>query len=220
MATKHDREVNGPSLLEVTLGAALSVALGAIVAAGYLAIQPVQTVRSLPAEPENGVVYYVTGAESGSARAQSMRKRQLLVEGATTEIRLTEQELNAWMASSRANPEGEDEGQGLLAVDGVNFRVAEDTLQIGLPCTFSLMGFTRSLIVQASGGFEKSGDRFVFEPEIVMIGGLAAHRLPVLPGLLVGRLMAAQEIPEELSTAWAALNDVSVQGNELVLVRR
>ena len=218
MATKP--ESNGPSLLEITLGACLSLLLGAVIAAGYLAVQPVQSVRSMPAEPEKGVVYYVTGSESGAARAQSMRKRQLLVEGGATEIRLSEQELNAWIASSQANPDGEDDESGILKVDSVNFRVADDALQIGLPCTFSLLGLNRSIIVQARGGFEKSGDRFVFAPDSLMIGGLAAHRLPVVADIVMGQVLSGQEFPEELQSAWGALSEVSVEGNELVLVRR
>ncbi len=208
-----------PSLIEVTLGALLSLILGAVLAAGYLAAQPVETVRSLPKEPDEDKVYYVTGSARSSLGRQWLRKKQLLVEQGALEIELNEDELNTWMSSSESKPDGEAES-GMVVARGINFRVDEGVLQIGLPCTFSLAGVTRDIVVQARGDFERSGDVYVFEPHTLLIGQFDAARLPVVGDFIYGWLLGRQEIPAELETAWKSLSRVAIEGNELKLERR
>lgn len=208
-----------PSLFEVTLGALLSLFLGAVLAAGYLAAQPVETVRSLPKEPEEDKVYYVTGTARSSLGRQWLRKKQLLAEQGSFEIELNEDELNTWMASSESKPDGE-QASGIFVAKGINFRVHEGVLQIGLPCSFSLAGINRDIVVQARGDFERSGDEFAFEPDVLLIGRFDAARLPVLGDLVYGWLMGRQAIPEDLSAAWQTLDRVAVEGAVLKLERR
>ncbi len=100
LQSRIDRERYGPSLVEVTLGAVLSLLLGAVLAAGYLIFVPVKTVREVPKEGEvkPGEVVFVEGSKSTARSAQWMRKRQLLVEGQSAEIAVVEDELNAWIA--------------------------------------------------------------------------------------------------------------------------
>lgn len=216
---KLDRELYGPSLFEVTLGALLSVILGSVLAAGYLVAQPVETVRSLPREPDPDKVYYVTGSARSSQGGQWLRKKQMLSEEGAIAIQLTSDELNTWHSSSESKSDSE-EATGVFSAKPMNFRLHEDALQVGLPCDVSLPGFSRSFIVQARGGFATDGDRFNFRPQEILIGQLAAHKLPIVGGFVMNRIFSAQEIPHEMEDAWDSLDDVSVQGDRLVLVRR
>ncbi len=209
----------GPSLVEVTVGAALSVLLGSVLAAAYLIVQPVETVRTLPAEPDPAKTYYVTGSARSALGGQWLRKRQMVVEGGTFEIRFNEDELNTWMTSSIANPDDRETG-GVLTATGVNFRVRDGVMQIGMPCTLSLLGLQRDVIVQAKGGFERGAEQFVFAPDSVLIGQLAVDRIPLVGGLIVDRLLSVDEVPGDLATAWRSLTEVKVDDNVLVLARR
>ena len=105
-----------------------------------------------------------------------------------------------------------------LTPQSLNFRLANDRLQIGVPSTLSLFGLvSREVILQASGGFERKGSRFVFVAEEFKVGGLATERFPGVASFLAGRLMKAQEMPEEVVAAWDGLREVRVVGNGLVL---
>lgn len=216
---KLERELYGPSMFEVTLGAALSLFLGAILAAGYLAAQPVETVRSLPREPNEDKVYYITGSARSSLGKGWLRKKQQLLEPGQITIQLTEDELNTWLGSSEMQADKEEDEGGIITVKRMNFRIADGSLQVGLPCEVSVYGKTYSLVVQTQGAFTQSGNQFVYEADEVMVGHLAAHRLPLIGGLVVNRLGAIHEIPYELKEAWETLSDVQVQGRQLVLVR-
>lgn len=215
---KFERSIYGPSVAEVTIGALLSLVLGALLAVVYLMAQPVERVKQLPEEPVPGTVYFVEGSSNSAKGRQYLRKRQLFIQGGPAEvISLSEDELNAWIASSRAHPEAASSGARLLAPQSVKFRVRDGIFQMGLPCSINVLGITRPIIVQARGGFERRGERFVFAPEQMYIGSLAVSRIPGLTPLLVNRLLDAQDIPEETHSAWKRLDQVAVEGDQLVL---
>jgi len=214
---KVERALYGPSVTEVVVGAALSLVLGAALAVIYLAWKPVETVRELPEEPVSGVVYYVPGSTNAAKGRQYLRKRQLLLEGGAGEtIRLSEEELNAWIASSRANPEAAA-GGGMVDPQSINFRIRDGLFQIGLPCTVSVFGLNHPLILQARGGFESNGEVYVFSPDELHLGSLAAHRVPGLGALVRSRLLNMQNVPDELRNAWRRLAHVEVEDDQLVL---
>src|SRR5882724_8414285 len=105
MANKQlDRALYGPSLFEVTLGALLSVLLGAVVAVLFLILKPVEVVKVLPKEDERvqGAVYFVEGSKDFGRGKQWMRKRQMMLDGTPGTISLTEDELNSWFSSDSA----------------------------------------------------------------------------------------------------------------------
>lgn len=218
-AKKVARELQGPGLFEITLGAVLSLTLGACLAAAYLISLPVETVKSLPKEPDPHKVYYVQGNARNALGRQWLRKKQMLVEGGTVEIQLNEDELNTWMSSSKAKPDAEAEA-GIFTTREINFHLKDGALQIGLPCSFALAGVTRDVVVQASGGFAREGDRYVYKPKSLMVGTLPVHRLPVVGDWVTRQLLATHEVPEDLLTAWKSLSAVSVEGDALKLVRR
>lgn len=214
---KIEREKYGPSLVEVTLGAALSLGLGVALAAVYLLMKPVQTVRELPKEEDRpaGQVYYVEGSKDGTKGRTWMRKRQLLLEGQTAEIPLVEDELNAWVAEG-AKPAAEGP-PALIAPASVNFRIRGGDFQVGVPSTVNLVGYSQPVIFQIRGGFERDGDRFVFEPREFYAGSLAVGRLPFLQGFILNRLVAAKPPPEDVVGAWSRLSNVVVEGDTLRL---
>lgn len=214
---KVERALYGPSVTEVVLGAALSLVLGGALALVYLAWKPVETVKELPEEPASSVVYYVPGSINATKGRQYLRKRQLLLEGGAGEtIRFSEEELNAWISSSRANPEAAGEG-GMVEPQSINFRIEDGIFQIGLPCTVKIFGLNHPLILQARGGFVAAGDTYVFSPDQLHIGSLAVHRVPGLSSLVRSRLLNLQNVPDELRNAWQRLENVEVEGDQLVL---
>jgi hypothetical protein len=218
---KYERSLYGPTVTEVTLGAVLSISLGAVLGALYLALKPVTTAKALPAEPEVATVYYIEGSANGARGRQYLRKRQLFLEGGSAEvITLSEDELNTWMASSRANPDARGSASGWIVPQSVNFRVREGRLQIGLPCTVDALGFSRPLVIQARGGFARRGEQVAFQPNEMYVGSLAAHRVPGLSGFVWKRVLASQEIPTEIRTAWQRVDRVTVENDQVVVALR
>src|ERR1035441_2232999 len=139
MNKKVQRALYGPGIVEVLLGAVLSVALGVVLAGLYLAFKPVSVVDKLPAadKREEGMVYYVQGAKGEGQSALLLRKQQLFLEGSS--IVLTENELNTWMASSNSAPKKPADPQA-PAANQLNFHISKGLLQIGMPYTVDLLG--------------------------------------------------------------------------------
>lgn len=231
--TKTERALRGPGFFEITLGVVLSIALGGVLAAAYLIFKPVEAVKELPKEPVLGTVYFVQGEANASKAGQWKRKRQMLSEGGTADISFSEEELNAWIASvvpqaaaaskAAAKPgakaaDAKPVAAGPLVVMNLpNFRVRDNVLQMGLPTTINAFGFSFPLILQSRGHFARGQNGYVFVPDELYVGSLPTQLVPGLKDLIVSRLMAAEEIPEDLRTAWDRLSLVAIEGNQLHL---
>src|SRR5687767_11071379 len=100
--TKTQRKIDGPGWFEVIFGAALSVALGVVLAAAFFIFKPVTTVKELPKEPEAKMVYYIQGTRDSSKTREVGAKRRLLVEGQA--VALNEDELNTLVMPPTAAP--------------------------------------------------------------------------------------------------------------------
>ena len=231
---KLERALYGPSLIEVTLGAALSVLLGAVAGVTYLVYKPVETVKALPKEADRvpGQIYFVEGSrDSGKAR-QWRTKRKQLGDSTPGEIRLVEDELNAWFAPDvpAAKPAAKAPGKPgepaaeeplpdeLVTWTPPNFRIADNAMQVACTATFNplrMLALDTPVIVQANGGFEKRADEFVYSPRTVYVGSLPLHRIPGATGFLMKRARASQALPEQGVEAWKRVDDVAVDGREL-----
>lgn len=219
-SSKIDRALHGPGWVEVTLGALLSILLGGLLAAVYLVTKPVSIVRELPKEKVSGQVYYIEGGKDANKGRTWLRKRQALLEGQS--IELTEEELNTALATPTEKPKDgtaaakqQPSADALFVPGTVNFRLADDRLQVGLPIKFPLLNQT--IVVQASGGFEKSGGLWEYSPDLFYVGSCPLHRLPVIEGLLLKRVFANQGMPDDLAAAWKKLSGVKVEGRVLKL---
>jgi hypothetical protein len=214
---KMDRAVNGPGLFEITLGVILSVALGGLLAALHLVFKPVEVVAKPADMIESGRVYVVDGAVNSSKARQWTRKRQVLAEGNAAEVTFTEEELNAWVAS--ATPARQKaEPEALFAPERVNFRIADGVMQVALLGKFSLFGISHEMVFHTRGKFIEGTAGFAFTADELYLGSLPTHLVPKLKPFLVERIVAAQELPEDLKATWAKLKLVAVEGDTLRLV--
>lgn len=215
-----------PGLFEITLGVLLSVSLGGLLACILLVTRPVEKVRELPEEPVAGAVYYVPGSGDSTAGRQWMRKREAFVAKQAGDMALIEDELNAW-ARAAFQDDGDDKGKDKAAegesmmpslqTNTPNFRIRDGLLQIGFECSFKVYGTSKPLIVQMSGDVQKSGDKFGFVPRDVWVGGFHASAVPGVGSLVAGRLLGSIQLPDELTTPWAALSGARVDGQQLIL---
>lgn len=228
MSRKIDRALHGPSVLEVVLGATLSLLLGVVLGATLLIFRPVIAVRQMPKEEAivPGAVYFVEGSRETAKAREALAKRKALVEGRSVSV--IEDELNslAGPASSFAAPPKAGESakaadasasEQIVATGTPNFRLREGTLQVGVPTTLNLLGLSQSIIVQTRGGFEKRDGVFVYEPAVFYVGSLPLQRLPFLARYARNQFLNTQAVPEEVKAAWLKLANVSVDGNVLNL---
>lgn len=209
-----------PGLLEIIIGLALSISLGALLACLSLISRPVERVRELPKDAVAGTVYYLPGNESAQIGRQWMRKRQLLLEKQSGELVFVEEELNAWAREVfKDDPTKNSEKSPFptLSTGTPNFRIRDNQLQIAFDCELSYSGLAGKVVVQMRGEIERQGDRFVFTPNDTWIGGLQAGKIFGLGDLVAGRLLTAQALPEELRAGWNALGYAQIEGKELVL---
>ena len=240
MSRKIDRALRGPSIVEVVLGALLSLILGVVIGAAVLIFRPVVVVKQMPKEDarDAGALYFVEGSRDSSRGREAVAKRKAFVEGQT--VTVTEDELNA-IAGPAANfgagatpgappapkaPEKkasdkagapEAAGEEMIATGTPNFRLRDNLMQVGIPVTVNLLGMSEKIVVQTRGGFAKQGDKFVYEPSEFYVGCLPVTRLPMVSDYAREKFLAGQTIPEDIKAAWSKLSNVSVEGNVLKL---
>lgn len=220
---KIERALNGPGPIEITLGVLLSISLGVLLAAIHLVFKPVEVVAKAPDELEPGKVYFVEGAVNSSKSRQWMRKRQMLADGGSVEVMFSEEELNAWMASVAPQPQAgagaaAASGTAVLTPERVNFRIRDGVMQIGLLGKLTALGFTRDMVFQARGKFEPGAEGHKFTADEFYIGSLPTHTVPGLAELIIKRVLAQQELPEDLQKTWKQLKLVAVEDSSLRLV--
>jgi len=227
---KVEKALYGPSTLEVALGALLGLVAGVATACVYLVAKPTVTVSELPKEPAKGVVYYIAGtADSSKARGWEA-KLATFVAGGT--VAATEDELNAWAASLKQPPapaakeegktpaptaakKSEPAANEFLSSSGLNFRVAQGEVQIAQKVLFNYFGLQKELLLQARGGFERSGDGYVFHPRQVYLGSCPIHALPGVAGALGRALVAKHPLSDDFRAAWAKVSAIAVQDRQL-----
>lgn len=218
MSAKFDRSQYEPSLIEITIGALLSVLIGVVLAAVWLVLKPVETVRELPSEPAPGTVYYVEGRAGSTSAREWVAKWQQFVSGGS--ITLTEGDLNTAYRAKAAEAEKKDEKAeaGMITPGQLNFRISDGVLQIGAPVEFNVVGFQKKVQVFAQGGFERSGGHFVYAPEKFYVGSLRVEKIPVIGGMVIDRLLSAVNTSDDVSSAWKRLGEVKLEGSQLQLI--
>lgn len=221
MNKKIERELHGPSWTEVILGAALSLVLGAALAAAFLVFKPVTVARELPKEPKEGVVYYLEGGRDSAKARRGAGKEQAFLRGES--IELSEEELNAWAAENApragqaASGGNASDSGAAVASNAPNFRIREGVLQIAVPVSIKVLGFDQRVILQARGGFEKDGETWMFEPRELLVGSCPLQRVPLVQGFVMKRVLSAVNMPDQILTAWRGLSNVVVDGSMLRL---
>lgn len=223
---KIEKALYGPSTTEVALGAVLGLVAGVLAACVYLVFKPVAQVREMPKEPVRGTIYYLPGADSNAKSRNWAAKQKQFVAG--TSISVVEDELNAWAvstfgAAAKAPAPGTKAAEAKPADDGIfqpgspNFKLTDGKLQIGFKCLLNWYGLTQEVTVVTTGGFVRSGDRFVFQPETLHLGSCPLHLLPALANPLFEHLLGKKKVPDDIRSAWVKVDDVVIEGSTLKL---
>jgi hypothetical protein len=229
---KIEKALYGPSTTEVALGAILGLGAGLLVACVYLVFKPVLTVKEMPKEKDvvRGAVYYVQGSDSSTKGKAYVAKQKTLIAG--TGVDLTEDELNAWSAATfgagakaakPATPGKEGAADAGAGYDGIfnpgtpNFKIANGNIQIGTKCVLNWYGLTKEVTVYSVGNFTRSGDDVVFVPQQLFLGSCPVHLIPKLAEPLMGHLVGRKKVPDEIKSAWAKVNDATIEGSTLKL---
>lgn len=223
---KVEKALYGPSTFEVALGALLGLLAGVVLACVYLVAKPVQAVREVPKEPAKGVVYYRAGNSDGVKGRAWQAKLATFTQGGT--VTANEEELNAWAASLSTAPApaaapkpgakatepapAPAHSNEFLSTSGLNFRIEGDRLHVAQKVLLNYYGISKEVVVQASGGFARRGDGYVFAPAEVYFGSCPLHALPGAVGALTKVLLAKQKASGEFRGAWAKVADITVEG--------
>jgi hypothetical protein len=223
--TKTQRKIDGPGWFEVIFGAALSVALGVVLAAAFFIFKPVTTVKELPKEPEAKMVYYIQGTRDSSKTREVSAKRRLLVEGQA--VALNEDELNTLVMPPTAAPKPratelpQPAAESKHITPGLpNFRIRDSLMQVAVPIKVSAFETDHELLLQTRGNFSTVGDVVTFQPGELYLGSLPLEKLPAVKELVLKHLVANTTVPEELSTAWRNMAEATVDGSMLRLTPR
>jgi hypothetical protein len=226
MSRKFDRARYGAGWAEVTLGALLSIVLGVVLAAVFFIFKPVATVKELPKEPALGMVYYIEGTREYTRARRLTAKEKFFINGGSVVV--NEDELNTAANPVAAPPPPPPPGTPtapntpptmLIAPGSPNFRIADGSIQIAIPVRIKidLANLDTTVLIQATGGFLRRDDTFVFVPKTMYIGSCPVERLPMVMDYVLRKFYYAQPVPEEIATAWHKLAEVSIQGSTLKL---
>ncbi len=231
------REYHGPSLIEVVLGVALSLALGATMGVVFLILKPVTVAKDLPKETERvpGMIYYLEGGRDGAKGRLWKEKRKQFVDGKPGEIALVEDELNRWVTDgvkpkAPATPAPAAPAPGAkpvaatepVAESGIvfnppNFRIRNGVLQMGMQTTITQFGETFPIVCFTQGKFVKSGEGAAFDPEKVYVGSFPLHRFPGATSYIIRKANEAGWMPAEAVEAWSRVGDATIEDRTVKL---
>lgn len=231
MSTKIDRTPHEPGWGEIILGAALSVALGAVLGAVSLVFKPVAVVKELPKEPVATMTYFIEGSRDTAKAKQAAAKRKAFAQGSSGVFSILEDDLNTLAgpatpppapaakpkAGEKAEPAPAAPGGEMFVAGTPNFRIRDGLVQIGFPVTINALGADLKVIVQAQGKFLKKDGVFAYVPESLVVGSCPVQRLPYASTYVTRKFLASQTIAEDISAAWPKLVNVAVEGNALKL---
>jgi hypothetical protein len=220
------KRLHGPSWIEVTLGAVLSVALGVVLGAAYLALRPVKAVGDVPKDAPAGAIYYIAGARGYSATSQIEAKRKAFLEGES--VTVDESELNILFSGPAKAPPPPPPPNTLVQPPAppapkefdrstINVRIHDGKIQFAEVYTINEYGYNGTLIVQARGEFVKNGSTFEFVPDEFYIGSCPLQRIPYIREWIMRKLLFTQPVPEDIAAAWDKLSDVAIEGSKLRL---
>jgi hypothetical protein len=191
----------------------------------YLVFKPVTAVKELPKEPAKGVVYYVAGRTDANKSRGWQQKVTTFVAGGS--VVANEEELNAWAGSlggapapakpagPAAAPAGGGANSDFLSASGLNFRLEGDRMHVAQKVLLNYFGLAKEVVMQAEGGFTRTGDGFAFRPEHLYLGSCPLHALPGASGALTKALVAKQKVPDDFRAAWAKISAIAVEGGLL-----
>ncbi len=194
--------------------------LGAWFAAACLVFTPVEIVPAPPANPGRGAgrVHYVTGSRDREKGVRWMLKRQQLFESAAREVVFNEDELNLWFAwepVGRPLPGGSARREW-VEIQGVDFRIADGALCIGLPSKIAIGPKRVPVLIQAKGGFSsRDAGLVMYAPDEVWVGSFPVHRVPWATRWLMSRLPGRQSMPGAGLELWQRILRVTITGREL-----
>jgi hypothetical protein len=220
---------DAPSWLEVILGAVLSFVLGVTLAATYLVLKPVVTVKQMPKEADIDprAVYFIEGSHDSSRARDASSKRAQFIQGKS--VSLNEDEINLLVApnapSTKPAPLPAKKKPGEVVPDlnaeakiaPPNFRIRNNQVQIAIPVKASAFGLEGNVVVLARGTFVRDGNVFVFDPESMTVGSCSLDRLPIIFGFVYRKFIGSQPIPQDIAAAWGKLTAVHVEGETLKL---
>lgn len=220
MRKRFDRARHGPGWFEVIFGAALSIFLGAVLAASYLMFKPVTRVKELPKDPVPGTVYYIEGSRDYSNARRLSAKMKFFLKGGS--VVFNEDELNSAFNPVAATPvpgtEPPPPPNG-FSPGAPNFRIHNGLLQIAVPFRYKLdaFGVDQTLLVQMEGTFAHKGESIVYVPKTMYIGSCPVQESPRTVERFTKEFFAKQTIPPEMAEAWSKLADVTIEGSTLRL---
>lgn len=216
MAPSLDRKK--PGVFGIISGAILSTVLGALLGVLHLASQRVEVVAEAPKEPAPGVRYFITG-EAPKDSGRSLDRKLDLLENPGAEVSFSEGELNAW-SNQTFKPtkidEKEKAGTVMIVAGRPNFRFVGTELQLGMENELVVFGSSAPLVLQARGGFERTGDKMHFKANEAYLGALPLHRLPggVLEAV-AGRFTPAA--PKEVAAVIDQASAINVADGQLIV---
>jgi len=198
--------------------------LGVLFSAVFLLLKPVNEARRMPAEEDlQPGVYYLEGRRSGIDGAGWVAKRNEFVSEAPFGFSLNEQELNQWSSASYGERRKQlklELGTAKIEPGIPNFRIADGTLQVGVPIEVNGIGEKRRIILQATGTIEAEPDSsFRFEPDVVYLGSCRIPNFQGISSIVFRNIARVMGAPEEIIEAWPTLAEVATDG-EVVSLRR
>jgi len=203
------------------LGGAIALALFSVVLGAFLGFWSLSSEKAKPVrEPvppekqEARTLYFITGETRGAGDWQA--KRDWLLNADSGSVKLSEADLNAWVASTFRLPGSGEDGANIIPRNP-NFRIAGGEMQFAVRLDFrSFAGnIARMLIVHGDLGMR--GGKPSFHAREASLG---AGRIPTVFAQTAARFLANLfAVNENYQDAIASLSDIRIEGDHLILAK-
>jgi hypothetical protein len=222
MANRRKRKKSLRRFLPI-LDVGLGISMGCLFAAVYLALKPVSIrdggEKPGAKEPARHEITYVRG-RSGLVRTSVIEtKKNSFLTRDRAGVELVEEEINRWISTEYGNDARSAEYEDFEAefkADVPVFKVRGDETHVGMVFDLSVLGYTRKVVLQAAGAFQREGGRFVYVPEKMYVGSCPVN-VPYLSRRIFDAIYDRFEVSSDLSAAWADVRGLVVEAGALKL---
>lgn len=211
------------SLIEIIVGASLSMIFGLVASFVYLAFQPVQVLTEVPEEGEfrSRGAFFVEGQSRGQFRNQWESLLNQIQQGGRIDLTIREDDLNHWASANFVAPD-EDELErpffgGVFPRD-LNFRLDDNEIQVGLNMDYDGLGLRHIFRLQIIGSMESQRGRNQFDVDRVYLGQCRIPPFLGLRGFFLNRVRDSYPVPPVIENTLRDASVFEVREGEIRLV--
>ena len=211
-----------PSAAGMIFTAISGITLGILLGGFILIKEPPRTVRSQPAESENGqlgkyAIYYTPGAAASSESATVRSRISRLARQVPGSIPFTEMEINHYFSQYKSSETDEEGNPADVTFASPNVRIENDQFVLSSKIVLNPSKDRFEIVAQAIGSFENSPNGVDLKVDKLYLNSLSLPKFGGFIDKLFQGSISSIPLPTEVSGSLGAIKEVELLEDQIVL---